>query len=103
MLGPPKIVLHPVSQLAAINAYVTLKCKGSGIKPLSYHWETRSTDKGPWIASRHYDKRLVFKVVQNTSQIRCMVSNKVGVVTSHVATITVLGKNYGRCSPFSYI
>ena len=93
-LGHPSIMKHPVSQLVGFNTSVTVRCKASGIKPLTYLWETRSNNTQPWTDADRSNTKLVLKAVQSTRQARCLVYNECGLVLSRPATITVFSKSY---------
>ena len=94
-LGPPRILIPPVSQLVAFNTSVTVRCEGSGIKPLVHRWATRSNNTHSWTILDHSSTKLVLKGVQSTQQARCLVYNECGVtLSSPPATITVFSKSY---------
>ena len=73
---------------------ITLNCKGTGIGPITYHWENSNINGGQWM--RIIDTRnttvLVVKNLDQSELYRCVASNDVGITESNIAKITFLSK-----------
>ena len=88
--GPPTIT-HPTSQLTTVSMSVTLNCEGTGRGSITYQWQNRNINRGPWRDISN-NRRLVVSNLQESQQYRCVVSNEAGGTTSNVATVTVLSE-----------
>ena len=93
VLSPPTITTHPTSQLTNVSMSVTLDCEGTGKRPITYQWETKSINGGNWMnISSGTNNRLVVRNLKQSRQYRCVLSNDVGSNISNVANVTVLSK-----------
>ena len=93
VLTPPVITTHPASHLVTSSTSITLDCEGTGKGPIIYHWETSNINGGQWMnISNSNSKTLVVRILEQSQQYRCVVSNEIGSTRSDVATITLLSK-----------
>ena len=91
--GPPIIMMHPNDEVIAVNTSVTLNCKGTGKRPITYQWQSKPINRNVWMNIRKSNnQKLVVMSLQQSQQYRCVVSNEAGSNTSNIATVTVLSK-----------
>lgn len=85
---PPAIQIQPQDQTVAVGNAATFTVIATGSAPLSYFW----LHNGAWIPGTNGSSYTTNNVQLSDSgaQFSCMVSNSFGVVTSQVATLTVL-------------
>jgi len=70
---------------------VTLNCEGTGRGSITYQWQTRNINGGPWNGISN-NRRFIVRNLQESQQYRCVVSNEAGVTRSDHAIVTVLSK-----------
>ena len=89
----PNITIHPDSQLVTSYMNISLDCEGDGLGKIKYQWEYRKSNESQWMTIDNSNtKRLVVKNLQQSEQLRCLVSNEAGEIESKIATLTVLSK-----------
>ena len=85
--------MHPNDEVIAVNTSVTLNCKGTGKRPITYQWESKPINRNGWrIIRKGNNQKLVVMSLQQSQQYRCVVSNDAGDTRSNFATINVLSK-----------
>ena len=101
LTGPPTIIMHPNDEVIAVNTSVTLNCKGTGKRPITYQWQSKPINRNRWMNVRKSNNQnLVVMNLQQSQQYRCVVSNEAGDTRSNVATVTVLSE---LCANFTII
>ena len=71
---------------------VTLDGEGTGRGSITYQWETRSIAGGQWMKIRNNNRKRLMRILEQSQQYRCIVSNEAGKTTSNTATVRVLSK-----------
>ena len=89
---PPVIVLHPYSQSVNLNQTAIFTCNATGYN-ISYQWITGS-GSFPNKVTNTSSNTLIIPNVRSTdaNTYTCVVSNKLGRVTSKTAILIVTGK-----------
>ena len=92
-IGPPTIIVQPVSQLISVGMNVALNCEGTGRGSIMYQWETY---RKQWRAIRSNANGKIFTArnLQESQQYRCVISNEAGETISNNATVIVLSKSF---------
>ena len=87
--GPPTITNPLTDQVIKSNTSITLVCTASGVGTIEYQWQKHSYDLWMNISNSNTAEYETDRLTES-SQFRCVVSNKAGEVIS-VAKILVLG------------
>ncbi|MHC4070319.1 MAG: immunoglobulin domain-containing family protein [Planctomycetota bacterium] len=88
----PVIVTHPVSVALTVGESTVLTVSVTGTGPFTYTWEYKA-EGGQWVVLT--DRTGPSNEINNVTldmdgtQIRCVISNSAGPVTSDIATLTV--------------
>ena len=90
--GPPTITNPLTDQVIKSNTSITLVCMASGNGTIEYQWQKYSNGLWMNISNSNTAKYQTNRLTES-SQFRCVVSNKAGEVTS-VAKILVLGNKH---------
>ena len=89
--GPPRFLIHPISQTVTAGMSITLYCNVSGYK-VSYVWERR-TDGSAWSRiSDSQNYKYEVKNIRQSQQYRCIPGNDAKSLISDIAIIQVLSK-----------
>jgi glucose/arabinose dehydrogenase len=84
----PSIVTHPQDKTISVGSATTFKVIVSGETPLTYQWQKNGVNI-PGAIGDTYSTPIV-SVSDNGSRFRVVVSNRLGVVSSYDAVLTVL-------------
>ncbi len=87
VLTPPSIMAHPAGKLVAAGSTVELSVSAAGSPPLTYQWFRNG---GALIGATHPTLVLADIVSSQNGDYTVQVSNPVGSVTSHAASVEVL-------------
>jgi glucose/arabinose dehydrogenase len=84
--APPRVTVHPESQLVSAGEVARLRCSGSGAAPLSYAWERNGQVVSGAVGTSF---AVPVALADSGASFRCLVSNEYGTTASDAAALTV--------------
>ena len=92
-IGPPTITTHPTNKVVNASVGVTLNCRATSKKPITYQWEYIPANKNQWSTITGGNSGSIFvRNLMNSEKYRCKVSNEAGSTISNIAVVTLMGK-----------